>query len=54
MASSSGLTRSMAAGSPAARTFSLPAAATARELEQAHADTGIAYIAAPVMGRPDD
>ena len=27
--------------------------AFARELEQAHADTGIAYIAAPVMGRPD-
>lgn len=26
--------------------------AFARELEQAHADTGIAYIAAPVMGRP--
>jgi 3-hydroxyisobutyrate dehydrogenase-like beta-hydroxyacid dehydrogenase len=23
------------------------------ELEQAHAETGIAYIAAPVMGRPD-
>ena len=28
--------------------------AFARELELAHADTGIAYIAAPVMGRPDD
>jgi 3-hydroxyisobutyrate dehydrogenase-like beta-hydroxyacid dehydrogenase len=27
--------------------------AFARELEQAHAETGIAYIAAPVMGRPD-
>jgi len=27
--------------------------AFARELEQAHADTGITYIAAPVMGRPD-
>ena len=27
--------------------------AFARELEQAHADAGIAYIAAPVMGRPD-
>jgi 3-hydroxyisobutyrate dehydrogenase-like beta-hydroxyacid dehydrogenase len=25
----------------------------ARELEQAHAEAGIAYIAAPVMGRPD-
>ena len=27
--------------------------AFARELKQAHADTGIAYIAAPVMSRPD-
>jgi 3-hydroxyisobutyrate dehydrogenase-like beta-hydroxyacid dehydrogenase len=27
--------------------------AFARELEQAHAEAGIAYIAAPVMGRPD-
>lgn len=27
--------------------------AFARRLEQAHADHGIAYIAAPVMGRPD-
>jgi len=27
--------------------------ACARELERAHADAGIAYISAPVMGRPD-
>jgi 3-hydroxyisobutyrate dehydrogenase-like beta-hydroxyacid dehydrogenase len=27
--------------------------AFARELEQVHAKAGIAYIAAPVMGRPD-
>lgn len=27
--------------------------ALARELERAHADAGVAYISAPVMGRPD-